>query len=128
MNEINKIIIILISFLFISCNVPNPPEPHEYKINYDLDGGLCNDLALEFEHNEIVILPTPVKEGFIFIGWIDADTNEVVTEITNKDYKAEQDEYIEIYTVGLADYALDSDTTFKFDANVNDEQTLVEEA
>jgi hypothetical protein len=51
-----------------------------------------------------------------------------VDKITNKDYKAEQDEYIEIYTVGLADYALDSDTTFKFDANVNDEQTLVEEA
>ena len=37
MNKINKIIIILISFLFISCNVPNPPEPLEYKINYDLE-------------------------------------------------------------------------------------------
>ena len=70
MNKINKIIIILISFLFISCNVPNPPEPLEYKINYDLDGGLCNDLELEFKHNEIVILPTPVKEGFTFIGWV----------------------------------------------------------
>lgn len=38
-----------------------------------------------------------------------------VDKITNADYKNPGDELIEIYSVGVADYALDADTEFTFD-------------
>ena len=43
----------------------------EYNINYDLDGGSADGLVVKYTAiTEDIILPTPVKEGYTFIGWI----------------------------------------------------------
>jgi hypothetical protein len=45
-----------------------------------------------------------------------------VDKITNADTKADTDELVEYYAVGIADYALDSDTVFSFHPNVSNEE------
>lgn len=52
-----------------------------YKINYILDGGIFEfDFPLEFEENiGLDFLPTPTKNGYIFIGWLYND--EIITSI-----------------------------------------------
>ena len=59
-----------------------------YTINYDLDGGVSNDLINSFKHNEKIILPIPQKEGFKFLGWFELvdGTLSKVEEVSNKDY------------------------------------------
>jgi hypothetical protein len=36
-----------------------------------------------------------------------------VDKVSNADYKKENEDLIEFYTVGIADFALDADTEFK---------------
>ena len=55
-----------------------------YSIYYDLDGGVCDELITSFNAFEDVILPTPVKNGYEFIGWFDGNT--LVTKLENRDY------------------------------------------
>ena len=59
-----------------------------YTLTYDLDGGIvATEIVTEFAPNEKYTLPTPVKDGYNFIKWIDLATNTEITEITfNKDY------------------------------------------
>lgn len=45
-----------------------------------------------------------------------------VDKITNADTKADTDELVEYYAVGIADYALDSDTVFSFHPNVSNKE------
>lgn len=45
-----------------------------YSIEYNLDGGLCDDLPTEYTEGMELVLPVPVKEGYTFIGWYMDDT------------------------------------------------------
>ena len=70
------------SFKFFSVKVL--AKEVTYTINYDLDGGTCEGLVYEFVEDSEVILPTPTKEGFAFLGWYQGDVK--VTNIENKNY------------------------------------------
>lgn len=60
-------------------------EAKKYHISYDLDGGRCSNLVLEFLENEVITLVSPTKDGFDFVGWYEGDAK--VTRITeNRDY------------------------------------------
>lgn len=56
-----------------------------YKITYDLDGGVCEDLITTFKNYKDVVLKVPTKEGFSFAGWYDKD-KKVESLDTNRDY------------------------------------------
>ena len=62
-------------------------EPKEvYSISYDLDGGSCEGLVLEFLEDEFPTLPTPTKANCNFLGWFEGETK--VTEINeNRNYE-----------------------------------------
>ncbi len=74
----------------------------KYTIEYDLDGGNwgAEEGVLEFEEGAVVTLPTPVKEGYNFLGWVDAEGNPV-TEITNQNYSLVATWEIIEYTITL---------------------------
>ena len=61
-------------------------EVPTYKINYDLDGGALDDnlKVSEFNDGKDVVLPTPTKEGYEFLGWYEGE--EKVSTLDNKDY------------------------------------------
>ena len=63
----------------------NELEKGTYMINLDVNGGdpLENDTII-YKKGDSVELPTPVREGFIFLGWYDGDT--LVTSVSNKSY------------------------------------------
>lgn len=63
--------------IFLNC------EAKRFTISYDLDGGENNLLNPDhFNYGGTkIILEDPTKEGFKFVGWFDADGNEV-TEIS----------------------------------------------
>ena len=67
-------------------------EPKTFSITYDLNGGTCKGLIKSFKENEIVILPTPTKAGFVFTGWYQGD--EKIEAIGNSDYHL-QAHYVE---------------------------------
>lgn len=55
-----------------------------YTIKYDLDGGTANNLITSYQEGEEVALPTPIKDGFVFIGWY--QDNTLVSKITTGNY------------------------------------------
>ena len=59
-------------------------EPKRYTITYDLNGGTCSGLVNSFKENEIVNLPIPKKDGFVFTGWYQDD--EKIETIGNNNY------------------------------------------
>ena len=61
------------------------PSVTTYTITYDLQGGTCEDLVLEFTNGGDVVLPTPSKKGFVFLGWY--QDNQKVTILENKNYQ-----------------------------------------
>ena len=74
----------------------------KYTIEYDLDGGEwdAEEGVLEFEEGTVVTLPTPVKAGYKFLGWVDAEGNPV-TEITNQNYSLVATWEVIEYTITL---------------------------
>lgn len=67
-------------------------EPQKYTISYDLNGGTCTGLVKSFYENEIVNLPTPKKDGYVFTGWYQGE--EKIETIGNRDYHL-QAHYVE---------------------------------
>lgn len=59
-----------------------------YKINYNLDGGESDELVNTFKDNEEIVLPTPIKEGYTFIGWYEETSLgfDKVDKLSNRDY------------------------------------------
>lgn len=57
-------------------------------IKYELDGGTCDNLEEEIFESKVYKLPTPVKEGFTFLGWYSNQSfsGNVVTELNSKNY------------------------------------------
>ena len=92
------------------------PQPKEYTITLDPDGGVLDTTEIKFKENEKVTLPTPTKEGYIFKGWLDGET--LVETIENKNYtlvaKWEQEvvEYEIIYIAPGAKMPSDVTTIF----------------
>ncbi len=81
-----------------------------YKISYDLDGGTCNNLVTEFKSVADVKLPTPLKDGYKFIGWyeLDDENNELeIDSLEKKDYNLIA-KWAKIYNVN---YDLDGGTS-----------------
>ena len=68
--------VVLLSIVFISCG-----EKTKYTITYDLDGGTCDALISEYTEGNEVILPTPTKDGYIFLGWYQ---DEIKVEFVKK--------------------------------------------
>ena len=63
----------------------NNYENQKYTICLNTNGGLLEGSnIIEFYDNSIVNLPTPIKENYIFVGWI--DESGFVEKIDNKDY------------------------------------------
>ena len=69
-----------------------------YKINYDLDGGAVSDAVLTTSYSVDsgdIVLPVPVREGYIFKGWIGTELSKPTVSVTipsgssgNRNYKA----------------------------------------
>ena len=76
MRLIKTILLLFISIFLLSCD-----EDYKYKVNYNLDGGVCELLIDEYNENEKIILPTPIKEGYKFLGWYEVDENGLLSEI-----------------------------------------------
>lgn len=56
-----------------------------YNINYNLNGGICDDLIMSFKENEFISLPIAKRTDFKFLGWYENDN--LIEEINeNKDY------------------------------------------
>lgn len=104
---------------------------NKYKITYDLDGGISDNLITEYTIEDEFTLPIPIKENNIFNGWTTQDNL-----IPNKDlkilkgttgnlyFKANwQEEKYNIKTVSIIDsenYQSGKDY-FTFDVWINDE-------
>lgn len=94
--SMKKYLIILLMFclcILIGCN----KEPNVYSINYDLNGGECENLITSFEEGTDVFLPTPEKEGYTFDGWYQNDLK--ITVIEDKDYSLFAKWIINTYTI-----------------------------
>ena len=88
----------------------------KYTIEYDLDGGNwdAEEGVLEFEEGTVVTLPTPVKAGYKFLGWVDAEGNPV-TEITNQNYSLVATWEVIEYTITLhVNGGVLAETTIKY--------------
>lgn len=54
-----------------------------FNIEYDLDGGECDELVLSATNGTVVTLPKPEKYGNVFLGWsLEKGSEEYVTKIT----------------------------------------------
>lgn len=119
MRLIKTILLLFISIFLLSCD-----EDYKYKVNYNLDGGVCELLIDEYNENEKIILPTPIKEGYKFLGWYEVDENGLLSEIKidileKKDYNLKAKwEKINIDTMVIV--------TFKYGSFFDDELIEVE--
>ena len=73
-----------------------------FNIILDVNGGeALSSSIITFKKDEIVTLPTPMKEGYTFLGWY--EDNTLVTNIENKNYDlvAKWEKVIVTYTITL---------------------------
>ncbi|MBP3581870.1 MAG: InlB B-repeat-containing protein [Clostridia bacterium] len=59
----------------------------QYTVNYDANGGDCTETSVEAFPNQFLELPTPVREGYEFLGWYNGedewtDTTPVKSDMT----------------------------------------------
>ena len=92
-------------------------EPYTYKIYYNLDGGVCDNLITSFKYGESVTLPTPTKEGYEFVGWYENFT--LIETIENDNYhllaRWEKESYeVNVYVGNKILCTLDVDRGTKF--------------
>ena len=108
-----KVLSFVVAFIFmfalIACG-----ESKKYTIAYDLNGGVCENLVEEFTDASTVVLPTPTKEGYEFVGWFEGETK--VEKLENKDYnlRASWKEVVKDNTLTYQEYMnaeFDSDVT-----------------
>ena len=90
---------IALLFALVCCG-----ETKKYSISYDLDGGVCENLVEEFEENQKVVLPTPTKEGYTFVGWYEGEVKVETIENKNYSLKAVWEEVVVDNTMSYADY------------------------
>ncbi len=44
-------------------------QPYTYYLDLDPNGGTVNQTRIAYHHEETVALPTPMREGYTFLGW-----------------------------------------------------------
>ena len=55
--------------------------PHQYLVKFDANGGTCSESSRYISYGETYgTLPTPEREGFIFSGWYDSNSQRYVTK------------------------------------------------
>lgn len=54
----------------------------EYTINYELNGGTCDNLVTSYSVLDTITLPTPTKEGLVFDGWYTTPNYEEGTKVS----------------------------------------------
>ena len=81
---------ISLEFLDENVNIYAKWEKLSYTINYELDGGTCDNLITSFSFGNEVSLPIPFKEGHAFLGWYQLNFNldelDKVDLVENRDY------------------------------------------
>ena len=104
-------------------------ELKTYSINYDLDGGILNNMINSYNIESNVVLDKPIKTGYKFIGWTGSngdipEENIIINNmIGDKYYKAN---YIEdTYRVNTKSIIQDTEyenglDDFTFDVYIND--------
>lgn len=96
--------ILIITLLCLIC-FSGCKKEKTYTINYELDGGMIETTySTSFKENENVVLPTPIKEDYEFIGWY--QNGNQITSITNQNYQLVA-RWIRIYHI---EYELDGGT------------------
>ena len=106
-------------FIFLlSCS---NDEIKKFAIDYDLDGGISNNLVSIFYEDEVIELSIPIKEGYRFLGWYE-DNNLVEVINENKDYHLiAKWELINIYNI---DYNLDGGTCDDLILSFNEDEFI----
>ena|GEM_PF-937737 len=80
-----KIFKIFIAILLCLCCLCSCRKKETYIINYELNGGTIDgDVTIQFKENEWIELPTPIKEGYRFVGWY--QNGELITQLQNQNY------------------------------------------
>ncbi len=57
----------------------------QYTVNFDANGGDCETTSVEAYPNQYINMPTPVREGHIFLGWFEDDTEWTSSTVVTKD-------------------------------------------
>lgn len=56
--------------------------PHEYSIEYDLDGGEADNPTIYTAFDDDFTLEAPVKSGYVFLGWTNDSISEPTIDVT----------------------------------------------
>ena len=78
-NKIMLIVFLLLCFLCVTSCTKEPDQGSgsssgdktTYTITYELNGGICEILPLEYSSSESLVLPIPEKDYYAFMGWYD---------------------------------------------------------
>lgn len=113
-------------------------------ITFDLDGGICDNLPATYEEGKELVLPTPTKDGYDFLGWEyngtvitviaptmtgdltlkakwqEEDTTKAYfKKVTDVSELTEDAMYLIVYESGEKAFAFDSSLTSKLDVAKN---------
>ena len=67
---------LILSSIFIFCGCDSTiKEETKYTINFDTNGAAAQN-SITQNYGTDLTLPTPTKEGYIFEGWYDSETND----------------------------------------------------
>lgn len=113
-------------------------------IVFDLDGGICDNLPTTYEEGKELVLPTPTKDGYDFLGWEyngtvitviaptmtgdlalkakwqEEDTTKAYfKKVTDVSELTEDAMYLIVYESGEKAFAFDSSLTSKLDVAKN---------
>lgn len=113
-------------------------------IVFDLDGGICDNLPATYEEGKELVLPTPTKDGYDFLGWEyngtvitviaptmtgdltlkakwqEEDTTKAYfKKVTDVSELTEDAMYLIVYESGEKAFAFDSSLTSKLDVAKN---------
>lgn len=111
---------------------------------FDLDGGICDNLPTTYEEGKELVLPTPTKDGYVFLGWEyngtvitviaptmtgdlalkakwqkEDTTKAYFKKVTDVSELTEDAMYLIVYESGEKAFAFDSSLTSKLDVAKN---------
>lgn len=71
-------------------------DENTYSIKYNLDGGTLDNMITSYKVNDLVVLGTPIKSGYTFVGWI-WDGNDEPVEVVEFQNETGDREYTAVY-------------------------------
>lgn len=79
------LILFMCVFIFSFFGCSKIVKNGEYKITYEFNGGATTeDYSTSFNKPDDIVLPTPTKEGYVFVGWV--SDSIFISEFEKKDY------------------------------------------